>query len=485
MIRMLIVDDEVRIANALYNFFLNQADLELDLYRAYSAEEALQLFHTAKFDLLLSDICMPGMDGLELLSRVKENWPACRVVFLTGYDRFEYAYSALSFDGVSYILKSEGYDALNQRVREQIEMLKNERARRIERSKQGSARLGSLSELLQKRDGQYAFLLAYAPGLSTRAASVLPMLMQEAPCLDAQDGDMYVSLIRLDKKSRLSIRLSETIEDLQRDACEALGTDVALALSGAIDGRGPISARYAGLRARFFGAMTADPRALVQESEAAFAGADAAPGKEDSMAGVRLMQTAQLEQALARQDWREARALTEEITMDVTEPLLLAELVCRINGALMRAARETGWKLSDEEFLDMHPMTVLPSQDVHRLADCWKRWLDTLCIRTYMGMDSAVERAIQIIRGDIAGDLSLIRLSREVNYHPAYFSRMFKNETGETLTDYVTRVRIEEAKRLLGDHRVSDVAAKVGFTSARYFSRVFKEKTGLAPQDWK
>ncbi len=81
MHRLLIVDDEPYTVDGLYEM-LEEADLpELELYRAYSAIEAIEWLNRIKIDIVLSDIRMPGMDGLRLLKEIRARWPRCKVIF--------------------------------------------------------------------------------------------------------------------------------------------------------------------------------------------------------------------------------------------------------------------------------------------------------------------------------------------------------------------------------------------------------------------
>lgn len=96
MYRLLIVDDEPYIVDGL-QALVEQWDLpeELDVRCAYSADEALEAADLAKIDVCLTDIRMPGMDGIRLQGEMLRRWPQCKVIFLTGYDDFEYAQSAI------------------------------------------------------------------------------------------------------------------------------------------------------------------------------------------------------------------------------------------------------------------------------------------------------------------------------------------------------------------------------------------------------
>lgn len=120
MNRMLIVDDEEIIVNSLYEIFNNMKNLDLDVYKAYSGEEAIEWLNRTRIDIVLTDIRMPEIDGLQLLDIILKSWPQCKVIFLTGYDEFEYVYKAIQHKGVSYILKTEDHEKVISTVENTI-----------------------------------------------------------------------------------------------------------------------------------------------------------------------------------------------------------------------------------------------------------------------------------------------------------------------------------------------------------------------------
>lgn len=132
MIRVLIVDDEQIIVDALYYYILRKQCEELDVYRSYASLEALSLLEQASFDILLADISMPDMDGLELMEKARSLWPEIRVIYFTGFDSFDYAYRALKYEGVSYILKTDGYDQIWERIQKEMELLRTRHSMRMQ-----------------------------------------------------------------------------------------------------------------------------------------------------------------------------------------------------------------------------------------------------------------------------------------------------------------------------------------------------------------
>ena len=93
MRRILVVDDEELIVNSLSSYL--EENFEAEIHRAYSAVEAMKVLKRMMFGVVITDIAMPAVSGLELLDFVKKYWPDCRVIVLTAYNNFQYAYDTL------------------------------------------------------------------------------------------------------------------------------------------------------------------------------------------------------------------------------------------------------------------------------------------------------------------------------------------------------------------------------------------------------
>lgn len=124
--KMLIVDDERAIVNGLVSLFEDEPDLQLEIFRAYSGLEAYEFLQRHPVDIVMSDIRMPGMSGLELQRQVKELWPGCQFIFLTGYNDFHYAQEAMRNEGADYILKTEEDATIIQAVHKVIGRLERQ-----------------------------------------------------------------------------------------------------------------------------------------------------------------------------------------------------------------------------------------------------------------------------------------------------------------------------------------------------------------------
>nr|NLB79928.1 response regulator [Clostridiaceae bacterium] len=126
MSRLLIVDDFPIIVDGLAELFSEKAELDMEIFRAYSVIEALEVLGNVRIDIVLSDIRMPVKTGIDLLKEIRSQWPRCKVIFLTSYNDFQYARDAISLGGYDYILKTEGDERIIESVCRALEELRNE-----------------------------------------------------------------------------------------------------------------------------------------------------------------------------------------------------------------------------------------------------------------------------------------------------------------------------------------------------------------------
>lgn len=126
MYRLLVVDDEPAIVDGLVQIFHDTEEFELDVCKAYSAYEAIELVKKTKIDVVLSDIRMPGKSGLQMIEDILFYWPSCRIIFLTGYSEFDYVYTAIQKNVENYILKTEGMEKILAVVKQAINKLDEE-----------------------------------------------------------------------------------------------------------------------------------------------------------------------------------------------------------------------------------------------------------------------------------------------------------------------------------------------------------------------
>ncbi|MBR4017033.1 MAG: response regulator [Oscillospiraceae bacterium] len=111
---------------------------------------------------------------------------------------------------------------------------------------------------------------------------------------------------------------------------------------------------------------------------------------------------------------------------------------------------------------------------------------DALKTGGYKSRHGVIERVAQDLQENIAEDVGHDVLGQKYRLHPGYLSRLFKQEMGETLSDYMLRIRIEKSARLLkeGHHKIGEIAGLVGYSTPSYFSIMFKKYTGYSPREY-
>lgn len=126
MYRILVVDNEPYVVDWIAFLIETKSRQEVDVCRAYTAKEALQWLAKTRIDVLVSDISMPGMDGLELAGIVKEQWPYAKVVLITAYAEFDYAVTAIRNNVVGYVLKNQGDDVIFAEIERAMKMVETQ-----------------------------------------------------------------------------------------------------------------------------------------------------------------------------------------------------------------------------------------------------------------------------------------------------------------------------------------------------------------------
>ena len=125
MARILLVDDEPLITRTL-GMLIEKELPEIEVFSVNSAAEALELLTRNRYDLVMTDVSMPRISGLELLEKIRATDPACYVIVLTAYSSFEYAYKAAQYEHVRFILKLEPPEFIIAAIRNGLETARRE-----------------------------------------------------------------------------------------------------------------------------------------------------------------------------------------------------------------------------------------------------------------------------------------------------------------------------------------------------------------------
>lgn len=533
MYRLLIVDDEEMITDGLYET-LSGCGLDLDLCKAYSGREALNWLHRTRVDIVLSDIRMPGIDGMQLMAAIKRHWPHCRLIFLTGYSDFDAVYRAIQTPGVQYLLKSEGYPKVIQAVEQAVAEL-GDSLRVNDLVQRAQEKLNTLEVLAR---GEYFRHLLHganpAPNLAadfgklnipldagrpvyvaqgdlsrassavssyaSRHESAMAVTLLAERLLDGQVlslgmidrfGDVIWLIQRPadrsdadaeeDEASVLSYLVGQ-FELIQQACLSSLELSVAVTLGDRPSEWTKLSATYDKLR-RQGQTRTGDGAQMVRtlSLEAACCARERSPrDKSDAL-------SAHLE--AGRRD--EFFQVFDELTaseQDNASPYL-QELYYTISLVLLSYINR--WEQENQVAgfsALMRPDEFASWNDAFAFLRATSSTLFEL--RSSGESNRAAEAIVKVrayIEEHLDEDLSLVRLAGYIHFNPSYLSRLFKQESGVNLSEYIEAARIERAKELLrsDDLKVLEVGVRVGYEASQSFTRFFKKALGVTPQEYR
>lgn len=518
--RVLLVDDEEDIREGISRK-MDWLGLGFSLVgEAANGQDALELAESLRPDVILTDIKMPFMDGLELCRILTDRLPAARFVVFSGFDAFEYAKQAIQMNVVEYILKPINADELSAVLRRLKDQLDRERA---ERRNVELLRSRYMENLPVLRELFYANLLDghIEPGTERERAARLDIDLQGE---EWAVGLAYIGSDRRDALSTLSVqKLLE--ESLTADRCRlTLYNDwVAVIVSltesftiydliRVLDRVCTLAASYLGLtltvgvgapckelsgmaRSAAEARTALEYRSMVGRGQVIYIG-DLEPDggqvltfeeadERTLTAAVRLGSEQEVRDAAAALAGkiREANPSAGQYNLFLMELVTHLMKMTRRSGVGVEEVFGTGFSLPIQD-------SALPS--LEELEDwCAERYLRLRTLIRRRQTDSAgqtVETAKEYIRQHYAeSDLSVEKLCAYLHLSSTYFSTLFKRETGTSFTAYVTTVRMEAAAEAIRgtEEKTYLIAQRCGYEDPNYFSYVFKRHFGVTPTKYR
>lgn len=435
MYRLLVVDDEDIITDSLAYMLETTPRIELDVYKAYSAIEALAYCRKSAFDIVVTDIQMPGMSGIELLKEIHKAWPRCQVIFLTGYDEFEYAYQAVQYHAARYIFKNEGDEVLLDAIAECAAVIDRELY---------------ATELLSRAEDQ---MRRYLPIM--RQSLLRSLLTEEMP----RTADLDADFKRLD----IPLNINRPVMLL------------AAWLSMPVTGETASAVDFA-VREKIGHAAASEISWM---------------GGNSIVWIIQPIRDAGLTHAQAA-----VKGMAESLQRYST-----AVLRCKISFVFDSAAVDweklpsgfTRLKFIADNWFERYSDIAIA--DIAYFLDTSPGGNETdrqAVIRYYnqhyqKSGDMLTDRLLSYIRENLDKDLSLYTLSEQVFLNPSYLSRRFKEITGKNIVDTIADLRVDKACELLREtaYRINKIAALVGYEYPAHFTKMFKRRTGMTPQEYR
>lgn len=443
MYRLLIADDEALEREGLEWIVQNMLPGQFEVIHAENGRTSIERAEEHRPHIVLMDVNMPGIQGLDALREIKRLLPDMKMVLVTAYDYFSYAKEALTLGVKEYIVKPARREQVVQILQQLVDELEQERLKRAE-DLQLRDRVSQLQPLVENElalmfmvdqvTGATAPLLSEWLGFPLDQGCSVVIAFSEL--VYSQDKKKIYDTVRSFAKSHfagpslissfidrhMAVFLSKTVAVQDPDWQSTLRqygeklcalTERQLSLTASI-GIGSTHSNVEGLRKSYF--------------EAVFASTYFEEGGK----------------------------------------VCLFEDVTKLSGG--SALNNPGEQRESAE----HRSYVLSA--LQRIRE--EREEQTIHV---------LDKAKSYIESKFTEDISLEEVADVVHLNPHYFSKVFKQHIGETFIDFLTRLRIEKAKELMASNELSlkEVCFEVGYKDPNYFSRVFKRVTGMTPTEYR
>ncbi|MCL6592023.1 MAG: response regulator [Firmicutes bacterium] len=531
MWRAILVDDEEYVRAGLVALF-PWSRYQFDLVgEAEDALTAMDLIAEIKPDLVITDIRMPEMDGLELISWIGKRYPQIKVAVVSAYNDFSYVREALRLGAVDYLMKAEatqetaeaflmrigGILSSRDSMRQRQEELINNSARyhqlaletfwrdvltRASDEAEFEDRARQLGVVL---DGVlFGLIMLHVAGYRDRDAGAKQALRGELEREIRKNWDFgwAWNLVKLKYGDFIVVAYS----------AGEVNSSSAIPESDAIKKLHQIAERLANIKEK--------PAASVSSKVDSFRNL---PGNFKEVSELNLL----------RLYYGVGRYIKAEdlLRFQLGDPTTITELKLTWERALRKAEPDSIYDFIDNVF-ERLPQNFVPVEARHLILDFvntlrriavenqiqWETletgksdlyeiieqaesitdWqiqlkkLVSLYIQALKANRSpetylAIQKALIFIQSNFTRELSQEEVAAHVGVNKSYLSRIFPEYTGEHFSDYLQRLRIERAKELLrftNDH-IYEIASQVGFWNPRYFSRIFHEAVGVTPADYR
>lgn len=513
MYKVLIVDDESIIRNGLYNMIPWSKLGISDVLTASCAKEALKIVRENKPDIMLTDICMPEMDGLEMTKIMLETAPDLKVIVLTGYDDFKYAQKSCSLGVKDFILKPVDESSLIKCIKVQIEHIQSEiqsavknnilsRKRMLENQREFEKSLMKLTEksvdqpdTIEIPDGlNFSDNQDYQVAVLTPEISVDSIWNQHMHLLlisiksffinmiDANnsgwtfqnsDGDIVV-IFYVNSKTE---NAEEQISKLQDIINVEFDVELKVGIGPIVPHMSRIKYSYGKAREKFGIKKISDFNRNVFINDGSYV------NKQDKLSYLKEKILASFHDTEAAKDYLK-KYIGEVRTSGVSKAIAEQKFYDLASAFYWEYLKTTG-NSADGRLETL--ITTLQSNDLENCCVFTEMFIVKLMYTNKKQMHEIIEAATVFINQKLTEDLTVFTLAEQFHVARNYFSRLFKKEMGEGCNEYITRKRIEKAKHLLTVSRLKtyEVAEQVGYHDTNYFSLAFKKNTGLSPTEFR
>ncbi|MFF2017336.1 response regulator [Paenibacillus sp. NPDC058177] len=509
----------------MYSIFLvDDEELGLEMMRDYirweemgiyvvgtagNGREALEKIEATQPDIVLTDVQMPIMNGIELAKNIHECYEGMQVMFLTGHDEFHYVKSALNVGAVGYLLKPLDLNeivSVIEKVKQRCEEV------RMKKRSMEAAKANILKELSYEKNVERAADLASSFSRLTRLPesnryalalfSIDPKEAEGGRSLEDCIGRLVSFLDQFFKAKNLEVVFVPYKEGeigVFMEASEQLGhyawEDLAEAIRGTLDFT--VTAAVGGQDAELIHVHQLYEGMRVILNERFYEGTGTiihANAVCNQFYSEHIPPFARKEwfEAINRLDFEQAaqdlhRHIEGLATLRIKKKIICdwsIDLVDELLEQLHEAVPE-GFKRAELYHSIYNALTLNEIEDL--ILGTAENAVSLLGERFMDKNAKLIHKVRTMIDQNYDQPITINSLSDQVYLSPNYLRSIFKDKTGMTIHDYLTRIRLDKAKELLSDGslKIQDIAQRVGYESTSYFISLFLKNQGVTPNEYR
>ena len=524
MYKILLADDEGIELDALTFILEKNFPGQCTIETAKTGCDAVELAERFRPDIAIMDIRMPGINGMEAIQAIQATSPGILFIVLTAYDKFEYAKEAIRLSVFEFLTKPVNRLVFADVLRRAMGKVDAERKARNNALKTRER----IENMLPVLENSFVYLLlmqnndpaAYARifeilGIDARFATVMVLELIRSPGGDMLDLDIkasegYASIRGLIKESFpcvvgpamanriLIIRPAD--EPVNEYYERLLLIEQGRALAHRVEDKSGVECKLGiGSSVPLGNLCESYTQAIkaLKHCKGIVSHFNDLPIVSDYETGYPAEREKHLEEMILHGDAQTASADAEVFFQwmverypehDMAIRLKVLEFVMRAEDSVFHEGSGNKYHFLDR---DDYLQTVLAAESFEELKGWFLRKIAESARNASTKADEKANRVVVKARAFIDRnfnrDLTLEEVSREVHVSPYYFSKLFKEQTGDNFINYLTLRRIETAKQLLSDGRlnVKSVCTEIGYNDPNYFSRLFKRFEGITPTEYR
>ncbi|WP_212919069.1 response regulator [Ornithinibacillus bavariensis] len=503
MMRVLIVDDE-HVEREGMRAILSRSFPSLSIIEARNGKMAIDVARERKPDLILMDIKMPGMSGLEAMEQIREDNPDTKFIMVTAYDTFEYMRQAIKLGATDYLLKPSKINDIIDIVGKVLKQIMLEQKSRISTKRQQHIFQKTMSVIETDVVTQLLFdhvhevhldMLVEILGIETKAEMFVINIHLPAGSEDNYSKIKEVvrqtgySLVGALHSNQLPIIVFRTNGISYRSQATSLAREILSVREnpneeGWFIGIGKVYPSLDDVRKSYQEALIS---CLDITTPVKYKFYPDIPGDNyESNDQVKLLQK-ELPDLIRFGQWEQVQVKIINVIRlfenNGINPLQAQQRILEVLWTVSKVLNELGID-SDTPLYSYRTLDYrqLRSETVSLLGQ-----MKQLHTEYYQRLEADnVEQIKRYIIEHSHEDISLEALGKRMGLSPIYISKIFKEKIGVNYIDFLTECRIERAKKLMADpnRSIKEIAIEVGYHEPNYFSKVFKKMVRISPSDY-